>query len=220
MDYNETLFNNFFPSIKGHAAIIGDFHSDARSPYFITVDNNNIKFHDKNAEDPDVKVRICYSLLIAAATEPFVGVDDLFKKGPSLGRHNYPDFGQYIAKNYFKSFLAVAPYCWAEKKYWYLDTREKPWEIFLPLLKKFNLQRKELLQAVLLVLDESMSAWKPKTSITGGLPNITYEPRKPADLGTMFRNGVECLTGKFVTIVSFELPLPKHHTDNLYATSL
>lgn len=39
-----------------------------------------------------------------------------------------------------------------------------------------------------------MSAWRPKTSKFGGLPNITYEQRKPKPLGTMFKNGVEATT--------------------------
>ncbi len=45
------------------------------------------------------------------------------------------------------------------------------------------------------MLDESMSGWRPKTSKLGGLPNITYEPRKPVLLGTQMKNGVECLSG-------------------------
>ena len=47
----------------------------------------------------------------------------------------------------------------------------------------------------LLVLDKSMSGWKPKTSKRGGLPNITYEPRKPVDMGTMLRDSAECVAG-------------------------
>lgn len=47
----------------------------------------------------------------------------------------------------------------------------------------------------LLMLDESMSGWRPKTSKLGGLPNYTYEPRKPVPLGTMLKNDVECTTG-------------------------
>lgn len=49
-----------------------------------------------------------------------------------------------------------------------------------------------------LMLDESMSGWRPKTSKTGGLPHISYEARKPVPLGTMLRNSVECTTGIFV----------------------
>ena len=47
----------------------------------------------------------------------------------------------------------------------------------------------------MLLLDESMSGWRPKTTQLSGIPNITYEPRKPKPLGTMFRNGVECISG-------------------------
>eukprot|EP00957_Ditylum_brightwellii_P077107 5860418-Ditylum_brightwellii.AAC.1 len=40
----------------------------------------------------------------------------------------------------------------------------------------------------------------PKTSKLGGLPNILFEPCKPVPLGTMFKNGVECISG----ILSFQ----------------
>ena len=42
-----------------------------------------------------------------------------------------------------------------------------------------------------------MNGWRPKTSKLGGLPNISFEPRKPVPLGTMFKNGVECISGVF-----------------------
>jgi hypothetical protein len=29
----------------------------------------------------------------------------------------------------------------------------------------------------------------------GGAPNLTHEPRKPRDLGTQLKNGIECLSG-------------------------
>ena len=38
-----------------------------------------------------------------------------------------------------------------------------------------------------LCVDEMMSAWRPRTSATGGLPNITHIPRKPEPLGTEFK---------------------------------
>ena len=40
-----------------------------------------------------------------------------------------------------------------------------------------------------------MIGWRPKTTKTGGLPNITFEPRKPKNLGTMLRDGAESVTG-------------------------
>ena len=51
------------------------------------------------------------------------------------------------------------------------------------------------MKSVYMVLDESMSAWRPKTSQYGGQPNLTYGARKPKPLGTMFKNGVEATTG-------------------------
>ena len=38
-----------------------------------------------------------------------------------------------------------------------------------------------------LTMDELMSAWRPRTTKTGGLPNITHIPRKPEPLGTEFK---------------------------------
>ena len=42
-----------------------------------------------------------------------------------------------------------------------------------------------------------MSAWCTKTSKLGIIPNISYEPRKPITLGTMFKNGIEFISGMF-----------------------
>ena len=100
--------------------------------------------------------------------------------------------------NDFRCFQSAAAMCWADPKYWYADKDEVPWEVFMPCINEFNSKRRSLLKAVLLMLDESMSGWRPKTSKLGGLPNYTYEPRKPIPLGMMFRNGVECITGIFL----------------------
>jgi hypothetical protein len=52
-----------------------------------------------------------------------------------------------------------------------------------------------LTDVMYLVLDESMCGWRPKTSATGGLPNITFKPHKPKSSGTMVRNGAEFISG-------------------------
>jgi hypothetical protein len=44
-----------------------------------------------------------------------------------------------------------------------------------------------MIDAAGICIDEIMSAWKSKTTTTGHLPNITFEPRKPKDMGTMFK---------------------------------
>ena len=51
-----------------------------------------------------------------------------------------------------------------------------------------------------MMLNESMSGWRRKTSKRGGFPHISHdhEPCKPVPLGTMTQNAVECTTGIFV----------------------
>ena len=118
------LFKNFFQLIylfrsflSGHAKIIDKFLSDTRATYHDTVVRDKIRFFDETATDPDWMVRQCYLVIIASATEIESGIDNLWKAGPSAGRHSYPDFGKYIPINYFKAFCSAAPFCWSDKKY-------------------------------------------------------------------------------------------------------
>ena len=159
-----------------------------------------------NADDPDWRFKICYTIMIASASEIHNGVENLWKRGLSKGRRAYPDFGRYMPINYFKAFMAAAPYCWCDEKYWYIDKRDRPWDIFLPIVTEFNNKRKELFVVDMLMMDESMSGWRPKTSKLGGLLNYTYEPRKPIPLGAMFRNAAECITGCLVFQDVVQLP--------------
>ncbi|KAG7337194.1 hypothetical protein IV203_017399 [Nitzschia inconspicua] len=65
-------------------------------------------------------------------------------------------------------------------------------------MDSFNAKRKKLIKVICLMMDESMIGWGPKTSKRGGLPKITFEPRKPVPLGTMLRNSLDCVTGILV----------------------
>jgi hypothetical protein len=109
-----------------------------------------------------------------------------------------PTLGRYISENQFKAFKASSHFCSCTKEHWYKDKRDLTWDSFLPMLTKFNDPHQKLLKVILLMLDESMSGWMPKSTKTDGLPKITYEPRKPVSLGTMFRNSVECTSGILV----------------------
>jgi hypothetical protein len=198
-DLNNLFFDRFFPSVVGHAKIIDQFHADHISPFHTTGKNDKIKFEDPEAEaDLDWKVKQAYTLMIAAASEIVNEVENLWKRGPSGGRHDYPDLGKYMPINHFKVFQAAAPSCWCEKKHWYVEKRDRSWDIFRPCLQQMNSQQSKLLKTRLLMLDELMSGWRPKTSKLGGLANYTYEPRKPVPLGTMFCNEVECISGILV----------------------
>ena len=194
--YHANFFKHVMPSITGHAKLIDEYHESHKSPQYQTVKSKKIKFHDENAEDQDHIVKKCYTLLIAGASFIQNGVNSLFKRGPSGGLSgSYPDFGKYISKSVFQAFICAAPFCWCDKKYWYLPPDQATWNIFEPVLRSFNDSRKALILTVtILILDESMSGWIPKTTKLGGLPNISFEPRKPVSLGTLFRNGVEAIT--------------------------
>jgi hypothetical protein len=94
----QIIFLNISPHLSllafvGHAKIIDKYLSNPSATYHDTVCKDKILFLDEHAEDPNWKVKQCYLLIIAAVTEIVVGVDNLWKSGPSIGCHNYPDFG-------------------------------------------------------------------------------------------------------------------------------
>jgi hypothetical protein len=196
--FSSVFFDEFFPSVEGHAKLMDEYLADVRASYHTSVTNDNIKFHDAEDDDPDWIIKQCYLILHASVWEGDRGLENLWRKGKSSGRHNFPDFGQYIPLAYFRAWQSAAPYMFCDRQYWYEERRNLNWNVFLPCLDKFNERRKNLLQCWLLMIDESMSGWRPKTSKLGGLPNITFEPRKPVPLGTQLRNGVECFTGCLV----------------------
>jgi hypothetical protein len=58
------------------------------------------------------------------------------------------------------------------------------WWRFQPAVDEFNDVRKmRIVSGFWMIVDESMSAWRPRTSATGHLPNISYIFRKPENLG-------------------------------------
>jgi hypothetical protein len=73
-----------------------------------------------------------------------------------------------------------------------------PIDFNTPFVEEYNKLRKKVIQVMYLMLNESMSGWRLKTSNPGGLPHISHEPCKPVPLGTIIRNVVECTTGIFV----------------------
>ena len=177
-DYNAIFFEHFFPSFRGHAKLMDEYLSSPQAKYHSTVEQDGIQFYQPDApwfeHDPDQLIRVCYTLMLCAANEVHQGIDNLWLHGPSPGRHPFPDYGRYIPKNYMKAFLSAAPYMWADKKHWYQQYSEEQWEVFIPMLQDFNDKRSNLMSCIFLMLDESMSGWRPKTSKTGGFPNCKF----------------------------------------------
>jgi hypothetical protein len=59
--------------------------------------------------------------MITANGESVKGISNLWKRGPSNGFREYPNYGKFIPQEYMKMFVAGFPYLWADKKYWDLE---------------------------------------------------------------------------------------------------
>ena len=96
------------------------------------------------------------------------------------------DFGKYMRLYRFKNFRTFFPKIWEEEQHSNTD----PWWKFSSAIDDFNAIRKEMiLPSEIVAADESMSAFRPQTTKTGDLPNISFIARKPENLGTEFKSG-------------------------------
>ena len=92
----------------------------------------------------------------------------------------------------FKQLKGVYPWAFEDKQ-----AGEHPWKMILLGLNGYNKSRRDWIAAsVMKILDESMSAWCPQSSKTGGLPHLSFILRKPEPLGTEFKCICCAETGK------------------------
>ena len=100
----------------------------------------------------------------------------------------------------FKEFRRFLPVIYDNPKLKDTD----PWWKFSDAIKEFNEIRKDLfVPSNVFGSDETMSAFKPQKTKTGGLPNITYILRKPEPLGIEFKNGY-CSTSGVMTFMEVQ----------------
>jgi hypothetical protein len=84
-----------------------------------------------------------------------------------------------------------------------------PWNMIMLMVDGFNANRHAWVAAsVRKVLDESMSAYRPLTSKTGGFPHLSFILRKPESLGTEFKTIACVVTGTYVAVVVVLLNVP------------
>jgi hypothetical protein len=62
---SEIFFDHIFQSIVGRGKLMDEYFSDLNANFYDTVQHANIVCHDETADNPDWKVRKCYTLLIA-----------------------------------------------------------------------------------------------------------------------------------------------------------
>jgi hypothetical protein len=183
------------PLFEGHV----NYLSDERAGQHRTFKNEKMQFDDPQAEYRDWKVRQCYTLLIASTSEIENGVNNLWKKGAITGHRNHPNFSQYMVKHMLKDFKSCAYFCLVEEEHWLKDPHNLMWDVYLPCLNEFNEKGNNLLRTILLIIDESTSGWRPKTTMAGGIPKLIQEPIKHVPLGTMFWNGVDAKSSSLCT---------------------
>ena len=94
------------------------------------------------------------------------------------------DFNRWMVEYRFKEFRQFIPTIYEDAS----RKQNDPWWRFSSGVDQFNLNRlKYIVPSNHMTMDELMSAWRPRKTKTGGLPNITHIPRKPESLGTEFK---------------------------------
>jgi hypothetical protein len=104
--------------------------------------------------------------------------DDDTDAWPSLCQD--PHFEQYMPFSRWKDLRRFFPEIFAD------ETKKEtdPWYQFSSAIDEFNsIRQSELVDSLWISIDETMSAWKPRKTALGGLPNISFIVRKPEPLG-------------------------------------
>ena len=102
------------------------------------------------------------------------------------------DFGRFMTKSRFFYIFTAARFCKGQPNV----AGEGDWAMFDRGPSDYNANRlRNIRPGPTLVLDESMSAWRPRTTELGGLENLSYIKRKPEPLGTEFKVAVDGKSG-------------------------
>jgi len=108
-------------------------------------------------------------------------------------RDNGADFGEYMSLTRFTRLKKVilSPFTDTE------DAAVNPWSKADAMVDAFNLCRARVMTVLsgFFTVDESMSAYRPRSTKHGNLPSLSHIPRKPEPLGTEFKNLACCVTG-------------------------
>ena len=70
--------------------------------------------------------------MIASVSKVECGIENLWMRGKSNGRSDYPKFGKHMSRIYFKAFSSAEPCYFADKKWLHVDKRGRMWGMILP----------------------------------------------------------------------------------------
>ncbi len=126
------------------------------------------------------------AILVGAAEFALRGCDLFSVKDTGMDEEVWASL---CVEPHFKKFMSF--YRWKEFRRFFpaifVDETRKdsdPWYEFSGIIDEFNdIRLSELIGSQWLSLDETMSAWRPRKTALGGLPNISSIARKPEPLG-------------------------------------
>ena len=125
------------------------------------------------------------SIILAAALEDRTGRDELWSDPPKDEYGAGVNFSTLMSRADFEAIKKAAPWALANEA----DQNSDLWWMCRRGVFEYNRNRACTIQPGDAFLgDESMSAWSPTASATGGLPHLSYVERKPEPLGTEFKN--------------------------------
>ena len=170
----ESIFLTLYPvhwkqSLKRLNRHIRNDHIETRRKYLEVSENEYWKF---------------IGLIILCAVQKTGGAESLWNSKETQGLVQRVQVNEYMSETRFKFIKKV----WPKQFQLDIDDDEKEsnkwWEVG-HLVHGFNKNRQvTIASSRVKTMDESMSAFKPRTTKTGNLPNISYIMRKPQPLGT------------------------------------
>jgi hypothetical protein len=113
---------------------------------------------------------------------------------------NYGPDGLGIMPEYrFKEIKSCFPWSFQDKSKADEGGSYDPWNMVMRMVDGYNKNRHDWVAAsVRKVHDETMSAFQPQTTPTGGLPHLSFILRKPEPLGTEFKVTACAVTGELL----------------------
>jgi len=157
----------------------------------VTLDKMNQAINEANNNNNKKRVRVFSAEEFLTALGLMIGAAEYGGRGSQLwegqadccGREKWesllpdPNFDGIMKQYRFKDFRHFFPFAFKSET---LKNNNDPWWEFAEAVNEFNNNRKTKLKLPKwLIIDESMSSWKPRQSPTGGLPNISFILRKP-----------------------------------------
>lgn len=164
----------------------GDWRTQLKQLNVMVRNDNKLKRKSNKREyQPPISENefwIWWGLLLVARVHGRIG--KIWDTVDPAGVDFRVDYAQYMPQHRFQFIRHYMSYVFCDPK----AKGEDDWWQVIGGINAFNENRKRTVcSSALKVLDESMSAFKPRTTKTGNLPHLSYIFRKPEPLGTEFK---------------------------------